>query len=66
MSIRVRKLIGTIVLIVFLAIYSLIAMVGASAPIINGNKFAELMYFIVAGVLWVIPAAVLIKWMQKP
>lgn len=66
MNIRTRKLIGTIVLIIFLAVYSLIAMVGASAPIINGNKLAELAYFIVAGFLWVIPAGILIKWMQKP
>jgi hypothetical protein len=66
MPIRTRKLIGTIVLIVFLAVYSLIAMVGASAPLINGNKFAELAYFLVAGFLWLIPAGLLIKWMQKP
>jgi Protein of unknown function (DUF2842) len=66
MSIRTRKLIGTIVLIAFLAVYCLVAMVGASLPIINGNKVAELTYFILAGLLWVIPAGVLIKWMQRP
>jgi uncharacterized membrane protein YjfL (UPF0719 family) len=66
MNIRSRKLIGTVVLILFLAVYSLIAMVGASAPIINGNKMAELAYFIVAGFLWIIPAGILIRWMQRP
>ena len=65
MTIRTRKLIGTILLVVFLAIYALLAMVAATALPINGNKLAELIYFIVAGTIWVIPAGVLIKWMQK-
>ena len=65
MTIRTRKLIGTILLVVFLAIYALLAMVAATAVPINGNKLAELIYFIVAGTIWVIPAGVLIKWMQK-
>ncbi len=66
MHIRTRKLIGTVVLIAFLAVYCLIAMVGAASPVINGNRFTELMYFIAAGLLWVIPAGVLIRWMQRP
>jgi Protein of unknown function (DUF2842) len=66
MSVRTRKLIGTVVLIAFLAIYCLVAMVGATLPWINGNRAAELAYFIAAGLLWTVPAGVLIKWMQKP
>jgi hypothetical protein len=66
MSIRTRKLIGTVVLIAFLAIYCLVAMVGATSAVINGNAALELTYFVVAGLLWVIPAGVLIKWMQRP
>ena len=65
MTIRTRKLAGTIVLVVFLAIYALLAMVAATAVPINSNKLAELIYFIFAGTIWVIPAGVLIKWMQK-
>jgi uncharacterized membrane protein YjfL (UPF0719 family) len=66
MPIRTRKLIGTIVLILFLAVYCLIAMVGATSAVINGNTALELAYFIAAGLLWVIPAGLLIKWMQRP
>ena len=65
MTVRTRKLVGTIILVVFLAIYALLAMVAATAAPINGNKFAELIYFILAGIIWVIPAGILIKWMQK-
>jgi Protein of unknown function (DUF2842) len=65
MTIRTRKLVGTILLVLFLAIYSLLAMVAATAVPINSNKLVELIYFIVAGTVWVIPAGILIKWMQK-
>lgn len=65
MTVRTRKLVGTIILVVFLAVYALLAMVAATAAPINGNKFAELIYFILAGIIWVIPAGILIKWMQK-
>lgn len=66
MTARSRKLAGTILLVVFLAIYALLAMVAATAVPLNSNKLAELIYFILAGTVWVIPAGILIKWMQKP
>jgi Protein of unknown function (DUF2842) len=66
MTIRTRKLVGSVLLVVFLAVYALLAMVAATAVPINSNKLAELLYFIVAGTIWVIPAGILIKWMQKP
>ena len=65
MTPRTRKLVGTVLLVVFLAVYALLAMVAATAVPINSNKFAELVYFIVAGIIWIIPAGILIKWMQK-
>lgn len=66
MTARTRKLAGTVILVVFLAVYALLAMVAATAVPINSNKFAELIYFIIAGTIWIVPAGILIKWMQKP
>lgn len=66
MTPRTRKLAGTVLLVLFLAVYALLAMVAATAVPINSNKFAELIYFIVAGIIWIIPAGILIRWMQKP
>jgi hypothetical protein len=63
---RTRKLVGAILLLLFLAAYSLVAMLVAVALQINGSKAAELAYYVVAGLLWVVPAAWLVKWMQKP
>lgn len=66
MTTRQRKLAGTFILLVFITIYALIALAAAIVLQVNqANKLVELLYYVVAGLLWVIPAAVLIKWMQK-
>jgi hypothetical protein len=65
MTPRLRKLIGTIVLLVFLAAYALLAMATAMVLQVNASKGVELVYYVVAGLLWVLPAGLLIRWMQK-
>lgn len=63
---RTRKFVGTIALLVFLAVYATLAMaVGASRLIIE-SKSMQWIYFLVAGLAWVIPAGLLVRWMQKP
>ena len=67
MKMRTRKLIGTVLLLVMIAVYSLIAMVVAVALEVNTtSKYIELAFYVVAGLLWVLPAALLIKWMSRP
>lgn len=66
MTMRTRKLVGAILLLLFLAAYSLVAMLVAVVLQVNGSKIAELAYYVVAGLLWVVPAGWLVKWMQKP
>ena len=63
---RLRKLLGTIVLVVFVAFYSLAAMTVAAAKLPGISSLVQLLFFVVAGFLWVIPAAPLVSWMQKP
>ena len=63
---RARKFVGTIVLVVFMALYALIAMVVASARLPGAPGWLQLIFFVVAGLLWVVPAAGLVAWMQKP
>jgi hypothetical protein len=66
MSVRARKLIGTIVLLAFLAAYALvIASIGAGR-ITTATPLAQLAFFLVAGLAWVVPAGLLIRWMQRP
>ncbi len=66
MTIRTRKLIGTVLLLVFLAVYAFLAMLVAVVIQVNGSKLAELLFYVVGGLAWVVPAALLVRWMQKP
>lgn len=66
MTNRTRKFIGAIALLVFLIVYSLAAMMVAIALQVNSSKLAEVLYYIVAGLAWTIPAGAIIWWMQQP
>ena len=62
---RVKKLVGSIALVAFICVYALVAMTVASAKLPGTSGLVQLAYFVVAGLLWVIPAAALISWMSK-
>ncbi|MFA5957925.1 DUF2842 domain-containing protein [Hyphomicrobium sp.] len=67
MTQRKRKLLGTIALLVLVGIYAVLAVaVAVVLQVRNVGKFAELAYYVVAGLLWVLPAGLLISWMQRP
>jgi|LNFM01.2.fsa_nt_gb hypothetical protein len=66
MTIRTRKLIGTIALLMFIAVYAFLAMLVAVVLQVSGNKVVELLFYLVGGLAWVLPAAWLVRWMQKP
>ncbi len=66
MTIRTRKLIGTIVLLIFIIAYAFLAMMVAIALQMSAaNKFVEVLYYIVAGLLWTIPAGAILWWMER-
>lgn len=67
MTPRTRKLAGTIALLVMITIYAFLALaVAVVLQVSNTSKFGELAFYVIAGLLWVLPAGILIKWMQKP
>lgn len=66
MHIRTRKLIGTIALVVFLAIYAWIAVLIGAGRVSHAPHWVQFVYFLAAGLLWVLPAGLLIRWMQRP
>jgi hypothetical protein len=65
-TIRTRKLIGTILLLAFIALYALAAMAVAIVLQVNDSKWLELAFYIIGGLAWVIPAALLVRWMVRP
>ena len=66
MTNRTRKFIGAIALLVFLTIYALAAMMVAIALQVNASKLAEVLYYLIAGLAWTIPAGAIVWWMQQP
>jgi dipeptide/tripeptide permease len=66
MSIRTRKLIGAIALLALVCAWGLLAMALAQSILTDINGFVAAIYYIVAGLGWVLPAMPLISWMAKP
>jgi hypothetical protein len=67
MTQRQRKFLGTIVLFLLIAVYAAIAVgVAIVLQVHNASKITEFLYYVIAGLLWVVPAGLLISWMQKP
>jgi hypothetical protein len=66
MPLRLRKFIGAILLITLVVTWALVAMALAQAPAIKANGLIEVIYYVVAGLGWVLPAMPLIRWMSRP
>lgn len=66
MTIRTRKLLGTVALIVLAACWTLLAMALAQSILTSTNGWVELVYYVVAGIGWVLPAMPIVKWMSRP
>jgi len=65
MNPRARKLAGTVILVLFVIVYSLVAMTIAVAKLPGTSGLTQLAYFAFAGLAWIVPAGALIAWMQK-
>jgi hypothetical protein len=63
MPVRLRKLIGTVALLVLVTVWALVAMAVAQFPPIFNNPWIAGVYYAVAGIGWVLPAMPLITWM---
>lgn len=66
MSMRLKKLIGTILLVALVVIYALVATAVAVARLSDSGALVHLAFFLLTGVLWVLPAMGIIKWLMLP
>ncbi|HTT48142.1 MAG TPA: DUF2842 domain-containing protein [Pseudolabrys sp.] len=66
MPVRVRKLIGTIALLLLVTVWGLLAMALAQSVLTDINGFVAAIFYVVAGLGWVLPAMPLVSWMVKP
>jgi hypothetical protein len=63
---RTRKLIGTFAMVALVIIWALAAMAIAQGRIREANGAWQMLYYVIAGLGWVIPAGLLIRWMERP
>jgi hypothetical protein len=65
MPARLRKFLGAIMLIVLVVTWALLAMALAQSPLVKANGVIEVLYYVIAGLGWVLPAMPLIRWMSR-
>ena len=63
---RARRFIGTIALLTLVIVWALLAMALAQSVLTDINGFVATIFYIVAGLGWVLPAMPLVKWMAQP
>jgi hypothetical protein len=66
MSVRSRKFIGTVALLALVCVWGLLAMALAQSVLTDINGLVAVIYYVVAGLGWVVPAMPLVSWMAKP
>jgi hypothetical protein len=66
MKIRTRKLLGTIALLLLAAVWSLMGMVVAQTPWLANSGVLQAVFYVVAGLGWVLPAMPIVSWMLRP
>lgn len=66
MPIRIRKLIGTVLIIILVVFYAIVATTIASATLALSPWYVHLAYFGFSGLLWILPAMAIIQWMNGP
>jgi hypothetical protein len=65
MRARTRKFIGTTLLVIALPIYSLLVIGTAGAMLASASTLAATLFFLVTGLIWVLPAMALVSWMLR-
>jgi hypothetical protein len=63
---RTRKLVGTVLILLFVLIYGPVAMALAESRILAAPQVVQVLAFVVLGLAWVVPLLPLIRWMERP
>jgi hypothetical protein len=65
LSPRIKKLIGTLALLIWLPLYALAAMRLGVTMLPEANGFTTLVYYAVVGTAWIIPIGLMLPWMHR-
>jgi hypothetical protein len=64
MSIRTRKLLGTVVMLALVIVYALLAMGFAQGRITEAPGWLQAILYALIGLAWIFPAMLIIRWME--
>ncbi len=63
---RTRKFLGTIVMILYVIVYALVAMALAQSRVVQeAPGLSQALYYVILGLAWILPLMPLIKWMER-
>ncbi len=65
MSPRIKKLIGTILILLWIPVLRVPAMGVAAHVLPRANGFAAFLFYALAGTLWAVPVGMLFPWMMR-
>lgn len=65
MTPRIKKLVGTLLMLIWLPVYALAAMGVATHLLPHANGLITFLYYTLAGTLWAIPVGLLFPWMYR-
>ncbi|MBN8606991.1 MAG: DUF2842 domain-containing protein [Caulobacterales bacterium] len=65
MNVRTRKAVGCFAFLAYLAIYALLAASLGVALVPLVPTWAQLIYYAVAGIVWIFPLKPVVGWMNK-
>jgi branched-subunit amino acid permease len=60
-----RKFIGMMATLIYIPLYALIAMALAQGRITTAPTLVQTVFYIILGLVWVLPLLPLIKWMER-
>jgi len=63
---KLRRFIGSVLLVTLVIVYALVASAVAVARLADSSAWVHLAFFLFSGLLWVLPAMLIVSWMSKP
>ncbi len=63
MPVRLKKLIGTVLLVALVVVYAIVATIVAVAQLSQSGPLVHFLFFLFSGLLWILPAMGIIKWL---
>jgi hypothetical protein len=62
---RTKKLMATLALLVWLPVYAFVAMRVGIAVLPDAGPFLTLVYYALAGTVWILPVGLMLPWMHR-